>query len=120
MHELSIAENIVEIVRENVASNGSGKVKSVRVKIGQLAGVIPDSLDFCFTVITSGTLLEGARLEIEKTDIVAHCEDCGADSKVEGFIFQCPSCESVNIRVISGNELQVVEIEVDDENMESR
>ena len=117
MHELSIAESIVDIVRENLAANGSGTGKSVRVRVGELAGVVPDSLDFCFIAITNGTPLEGAKLEIEKTNIVAHCQDCGVDSKVEGLVFQCPMCESINIQVISGNELQVIEIEVDDENI---
>lgn len=116
MHELSIAESIVEIVGENLSSNGGGKLRSVKVRVGELAGVVPDSLEFCFTALTSGTPMEGAKLDIERTGIVAHCDDCGRDSDVEGLIFKCPICESVHIEIISGNELQVVEIEVEDEN----
>ena len=115
MHELSIAESIIEIVKENLSTNGGGEVRSVKVRIGELAGVILDSLDFCFTAITNGTPLEGARLEIERTNIITRCGDCGTDSEVKGLVFQCPMCESINIQVISGNELQVIEIEVDDE-----
>lgn len=114
MHELSIAENILEIVRENFDANGGGKLRSVKVRIGELAGVIPDSLDFCFTAITKGTPLESAKLEIEKTGIVARCNDCEKESEVHGLVFKCPECKSSNISVVSGNELQVVEIEVDD------
>ncbi|MFZ1082635.1 MAG: hydrogenase maturation nickel metallochaperone HypA [Candidatus Kryptoniota bacterium] len=117
MHELSIAENIVEIVKENLAAGHS--VKSVKVKIGELANVIPDSLEFCFGVITKGTPLENTRLEIENVDIVAHCEGCGTDSGVEGFLFQCKNCGSTDLKIISGNELQVVEFQVDDEIEES-
>ncbi|MCL5268687.1 MAG: hydrogenase maturation nickel metallochaperone HypA [Bacteroidetes bacterium] len=113
MHELSIAENIIEIVKETLASSGGGKLRSVKVRLGELAGVVPDSLDFCFTAITKGTPMEEAKLEIERTAIIAHCTGCGKDSTVEGLIFKCPLCESVNVGVISGNELQVVEIEID-------
>ncbi len=115
MHELSLAENILEIVRESVSSNGGGRLKSVKVRIGELAGVVPDSLDLCFTALTKGTELENAKLDIERCGIVAHCRDCGIDSVVEGMTFKCPACGSGNIKVISGNELQVMEIEVDDE-----
>ncbi len=115
MHELSIAQNIVEIVGDSLSANGGGKLKSVKVRIGELAGVVPDSLEFCFTAITRGTTMEDARLEIERTGIVAHCPDCGADSGVVGLVFRCPTCGSVNVKVISGNELHVVEIEVDDD-----
>ncbi len=114
MHELSIAENILEIVGESLASNGGGKLKRVKLRIGDLAGVVPESLAFCFSAITKGTAMEGAALEIESTQIVAHCDDCGKDSAVEGLVFMCPLCESVNIKVISGNELHVVQIEVED------
>lgn len=114
MHELSIAENILEIVKDNLSSNGGGRLRSVKVRIGELAGVVPDSLDFCFTAITKGTEMDGAVLEIERTGIVAHCADCGKDSDVKGLVFKCPSCGSLSVKVITGNELQVVEIEVDD------
>jgi hydrogenase nickel incorporation protein HypA/HybF len=117
MHELSIAENIIEIVKENLAADCS--VKSVKVRIGELANVIPDSLEFCFGVITKGTPLERARLKIENISITAHCEGCEADFEVEGFLFQCKNCGSTDLRIISGNELRVVEIEVDDEIEES-
>ena len=119
MHELSIAQNIVEIVGDSLSANGGGKLKSVKVRIGELAGVVPDSLEFCFTAITKGTTMEEAKLEIERTGIVGRCTDCGTDSAVEGLVFRCPLCGSVEMKLISGNELQVVEIEVDDEDANS-
>ncbi len=112
MHELSIAENILEIVKENVGAVSS--VTSVKIRIGELASVIPDSLEFCFNAITKGTPFENAKLLIENVGIVAHCEICGADSVVENFLFKCKHCGRADVKLISGNELQVVEIEIDD------
>ncbi len=113
MHELSVAESIVTIIKENT-DGGDAKVSAVRVRIGELAGVIPESLEFCFSAITAGTSLEGSRLEIERTAIVCHCEACGTDSTVNGLVFRCPRCHGPHITITSGNELQVVEIEIDD------
>jgi hydrogenase nickel incorporation protein HypA/HybF len=113
MHELSIAENIIEIVKENLAATRS--VRSVKVRIGELANVVPDSLEFCFSAMTKGTPFESAKLEIENVGIVVHCDNCGVDSEVDALVFQCKNCGSTDVDVISGNDLRVVEIEVDDE-----
>ncbi|HEY9164565.1 MAG TPA: hydrogenase maturation nickel metallochaperone HypA [Candidatus Kryptonia bacterium] len=115
MHELSIAENIVNIVRENVDGNASGKVKVVRVKVGELAGVIPESLEFCFNAIIGGTPLEGARLFLERTRLTARCSSCGKDSEIRDFTFLCAACGSTDLEVITGDELQVMEIEVEND-----
>ncbi len=115
MHELALAENILEIVKGSMSANGGGKLKSVKVRVGELAGVVPESLDFCFTALINGTEMESAKLEVERCDIVAHCLDCGTDSIVDGMTFKCAACGGGNVKVISGNELQVIEIEVEDE-----
>ncbi len=117
MHELSIAESILEIIKENAGVTDS--VKSVKVRIGELANVVPDSLEFCFSAITNGTVFEKAKLKIENVDIVVHCEVCGSDSKVEDILFKCKSCGSTDVKIISGTDLQVVEIEIDDKIEES-
>jgi len=117
MHELSMAENIIEIVKENLTE--TGLVKSVKVRIGELANVIPESLEFCFDAITRGTPFENAKLEIENVSIVARCENCGVDSKINDYLFRCESCGSSDVKIISGNDLRVVEIEMDDGAKES-
>jgi len=114
MHELSIATDIMEIVKENLPADGGGHVRSVKVRIGELAAVIPDSLEFCFDAITKGTSLEGAKLEIEKINIVAHCEACGTDSEIENLLFKCKECGGSEVKIVSGDELKVIELEVDD------
>ncbi len=118
MHELSIAENIVEIIRENAGDHHD--VKRVRVRIGELAGVVPDSLEFCFGAITSGTPLGQTILEIESVGIVGRCRACGIESEIRDLLFECPGCRGGDLDIISGNDLKVVEIEVDDGVCESK
>jgi len=113
MHELSIAQNILDIVDESVKT--SGFVKSIKLRIGMLANVVPDSLEFCFTAITKGTQLERTKLKIETINIVVHCSHCGSDSIIENVLFRCDCCGSTDVEIISGGELEIVEIEINDE-----
>ncbi len=112
MHELSIAQNILEIVQQNLPADSSPAVRLVKLKVGELAGVDAESLEFCFSAVTEGTPLQGASLGIERIPVRCHCRCCGHDFHVEQFVFLCPTCESPDTEMISGRELQVVEIEL--------
>ncbi|MBZ5496754.1 MAG: hydrogenase maturation nickel metallochaperone HypA [Acidobacteriia bacterium] len=119
MHELSIAQGIVDIIGQYVPEDQAPEVRLVKVRVGRLAGVVPDSLDFCFGAIVSGTSLGLARLAIEETPIQSRCTGCGEIFAVEGAAFLCPGCGSAEIKIISGTELQVVEIELLDRQAET-
>jgi hydrogenase nickel incorporation protein HypA/HybF len=115
MHELAIAQNILEIVRQSVPEEQAPDVKWVRVRVGQLSGVIPDSLDFCFSVIVGETKMRQAGLAIEQVPTVSRCKECGNQFQIEDMVFVCPACKSTDLEIITGRELQVVEIELIDE-----
>ena len=112
MHELSLAQSIVEIVRQHVAGPQESAVSSVKVRVGALSGVVPESLEFCFSAITHGTPLESARLEIERVPAAGACRTCGRAFDIEGVVFVCPACGGGDVRVASGQELQVVHLEL--------
>jgi hydrogenase nickel incorporation protein HypA/HybF len=114
MHELSIAQNILDIVREHVPEARRSEVRAVTIRLGELAGVVADSLEFCFSAIVSDTLLSQAVLKIDRIPIRMHCSTCGKISTIEGLAFLCQACAGQNIQVISGTELQVSEIELAD------
>ncbi len=114
MHELSIAQNIIEIVQDHLPEDQKYSVKTVRVKIGKLTNILPDSLVFSFDALTRETNLNGASLEIEHLPLTIECGDCGLQSSGNEFIFACPECGSTSIKIVSGNELMVTEIELND------
>lgn len=114
MHEMSIAQNLVEIVQEHVPEEELVNVRAIKLRVGELSGVVPDSLEFSFTVITAETPLREARLEIEHIPFAIHCNACGRDSSPTLGIVLCPSCGSGSTVVVSGTELQVSEIELTD------
>lgn len=113
MHELSIANDIFDIVTQYLPDSKT-KVNSIKVRIGKLTNVLNDSLRFCFGAIIDKTPLEGAKLDIELVPVRVKCNDCGNIDIIEEFVFQCTNCRSRNIKMIGGDELQVVEIELKD------
>jgi len=115
MHELAIAQNILEIVRQSVPEAQAAEVKWVRIRVGTLSGVVPDSLDFCFNAIVSGTSMRHAALAIEQVPTACRCKKCGEQFPIEDMAFICPGCRSTQLELVAGRELQVVEIELLDE-----
>ena len=114
MHELGIAENILDIVWQSVPDDQASAVRNIRLRVGPFAGIVPDSLKFCFAAIADDTGMTKATLQIEKTPLVASCHDCENKSEVENFVFQCSACGGVDLEIVSGKELEVVEIELAD------
>jgi hydrogenase nickel incorporation protein HypA/HybF len=119
MHELAIAQNILEIVQQSVPEDQAAAVRWVRIRVGQLSGVVPDSLDFCFSVIVSETAMPKAGLEIEQVPTISRCKDCMHQFQIENLAFLCPTCRSANLELVSGRELEVVEIQLADESDEA-
>jgi len=115
MHELSIAQSILDIAARHIPDGTTCQVTTVRVRVGQLAGVVTNSLEFCFQAITRGTRLDGARLAIEEIPVTAACSACSARFRIDDSRFACPACGSTAITITTGRELQLTEIELDDE-----
>ena len=112
MHEMSIAQSLLEIIREEMAQHDAKVLKSVRLHIGQLSAIVPDSLSFCFEIMTSGTELEGAKLIMEIIPLRGVCRECSQEFEIRDYTFECPHCDSREIDAISGQELSIVEMEV--------
>jgi hydrogenase nickel incorporation protein HypA/HybF len=120
MHELSLAYEINDIVDQYVKAEQKKFIKSVRVRIGKLQSILPDSLIFCFEAINSSGNSIGPKLEIEPVPITVECNKCRSVNEIEGFAFSCINCGSTDIKVITGNELSVIEIELfEEENKEA-
>jgi len=113
MHELSIAQDILEIIRLNVPPEDLGQIESVRMKIGEFAGVVADSLQFSFMAITSGTDMDRVKLEITHVPFLIKCNLCGKESTNEFGMMVC-ECGSGDTEIISGNELKVTEVKLFD------
>ncbi len=115
MHELSMAASIVDAVTESAAAYPGSRVKSVKLRLGVLAAVVQESLEFCWGLATEGTPLDGAALVVVTVPVVVHCAACGRDSEIEGVhSFRCPSCGEPAGDLRQGRELEIESIEIEE------
>lgn len=118
MHELSIASDILTIIRQNVPQEELSNVENINVKIGDMSGVVAESLEFCFQTIIPETELSNAKLIIKKIPFAVKCNLCGSLTTNEFGIRVCSKCNSTDTTVISGLEMQVTEVELKTESEE--
>ena len=115
MHEVSLMQNVISVVTETAQRQGGGRVSSIHLKIGRMAGVNIESLRFAFDIISRGTVAEEGRLEIERVPLKLNCRSCGREFSPDNFTMICPNCGSRDIDIISGREMQVDYIMMEDE-----
>ena len=108
MHELSIAQSIVEMVCEKA---GEAPVQKLTLVIGKLSAVMPDALRFCFDICSEGTVLEGAVLEIVEPLGRGRCPDCGREQEMASLFDAC-ACGATGLDCIAGDELRIKQMEM--------
>jgi len=105
MHELSIIEDIFKTLLQVAKDNKLTKISTVKLKIGKMRQVIPETLSAAFDSVSKKTIVENATLDVKYIPIKAHCNDCSQDSLVKDLHFFCPKCNSTNINIIEGKEI---------------
>ncbi|MBV9690589.1 MAG: hydrogenase maturation nickel metallochaperone HypA [Ktedonobacteraceae bacterium] len=114
MHELAIAQSIVDVVETWATECNAARVKSVQLQIGEASGVVTDSLSFCFEMLTSfDPVLAGAQLSIDVLPHRARCRHCAKEFTITNFVARCPTCDEWTNEIISGTELEIVDMEFD-------
>ncbi len=110
MHELSLCRAIADIATRHAGARG---VDVIHVQIGQLRQVVPDTLVFCWSLVTAQTAMDGSVLEVERIAALLRCRHCGAESELaDSFAFVCQACGSLDVAVLTGEELLVTAVEL--------
>jgi hydrogenase nickel incorporation protein HypA/HybF len=110
VHELSLCEAIADVVKPYADGR---HVDVVRVRIGALRQVVPDSLSFCWTLVRDYEDMPDAELELELVDAQVTCRGCGHQSTITSrWSLLCPQCESADVEVLRGNEFLVTSLDV--------
>ena len=113
MHEVSIAQGLLDIAIDSCKKGGYKRIDSVRVKIGVASGVMPDSLLFAFEALKAGTIAEKAVLTIDEIPVSGACNVCKNEFSVnEAYVVNCPECGAMDLRIDTGRELNIDEMEV--------
>ncbi len=112
MHELSIAESIVNIALRHADGR---PVSKVELEVGHLRQVVPSALQFAFELLSNGTVLEGSELAIEDVPARGRCRACAVETTMRAFPLQCGSCGGLDLEIVAGDELLVTALELEED-----
>jgi len=118
MHEMGIANSILDGVAAELRRRPASRAVKVGVRIGELAGVDPDALHFAFEALTIDTPLAGLTLEVQYVPPRSRCRDCHREFDVRNYELLCPACGSLGADRISGDELEFMYLEIEDQSPE--
>jgi hydrogenase nickel incorporation protein HypA/HybF len=113
VHELSVAQALVEQVEAVINQHQAMGVTRIRVRIGPLAGVVPELLASAFSLAAAGSRMEHAELDLADAPIRVRCQTCGAESEAAMNRLTCAACGDWHTRVISGDELLLESVELE-------
>jgi hydrogenase nickel incorporation protein HypA/HybF len=116
VHELSMCEAIARAVDVHA---GGRPVQSVTVRIGHLRQVVPETLEFSWSMVTSTTVLEGTELRVEHVPAVVTCDACGATTTLDAPVLACGDCGARAVTLISGDELLIASLQLASEQIVS-
>ncbi len=113
MHELSIAQNLIDIVSDQCLKNGFKEIESINIKVGRASGIMPDALSFAFNAIKTESIAKNASLNIEEVPVTGQCKDCkNTFVTEEEYVLCCPSCKGGSFIITAGRELDIIDMEV--------
>lgn len=113
MHELSIAEEIKDIVIEKMKERGKKKVTRVELIFGELTSIVPEALELAFISVTEGTAMKNAKIKYTVKKLRARCGKCGKTFRVKDFNYMCRSCEAGPAEIIQGREMIIKTISME-------
>lgn len=108
MHELTLADSLIMAIRDQL---GEARVRSVTIEVGKLSGVVPEALTFAFEICTKDTLLTDTVLIVDDVPATARCEECGVVAQIDSFV-AARRCGSVDLKLLTGQELRIKSVEV--------
>jgi hydrogenase nickel incorporation protein HypA/HybF len=114
MHEMGVAAQIIQIAESAIPEDYDGPVTKINVRIGKMSSIVPESLKFCFEVSSEDTKLKGAEFVVEEVPVVFLCKECKKETEADGPQFSCQACGGNSIKIVSGKELEITSIEIDD------
>ena len=113
MHELSIVASLFEILEAKAKENQATKIVGVTLKVGKLAGVVPEFLQTAFDSYKQDTIAAEARLVIEEVALKMRCRKCAAEIEKEDYSLLCPSCGSTDLEILEGLDLLLDKIDLE-------
>lgn len=112
MHEMSLCENVIQIVEDAAKAESFNSVIGIWIEVGSLAGVEISALEFCFDIIRQNSIAENATLHIIEVPALAWCKACKKNVEIQQRFSPCPLCVGHQLEFTSGDEMKIKELEV--------
>jgi hydrogenase nickel incorporation protein HypA/HybF len=113
MHELSIMDSALNLALDQAQKAGATRVHVIRLRIGTLSGVVPEALQFAFEALATGTLADGAALDIENVPARFWCPACTREFPSDDFFAECPACHRPSGDLRTGREMELASMEIE-------
>ncbi len=113
MHEYSVVQALLEKIETIAEENDAIKVTKIITKIGVMSGIEPHLLEIAFNTFKERTICDGAEFVMNIQPVTVQCLDCEAENELEKLHYRCPECESLNIKVIDGEEMYLMTLEME-------
>lgn len=113
MHELSVTQSLLKIALEHAEKAEARHVTDLNIVIGDLASMVDDSIQFYWEIIAKGTIAEQAKLNFRRVPAELQCMDCLEKYRPTDRELACPKCNSVNTRIVAGEEFALESINVE-------
>ncbi len=115
MHELAVTESILEIALRHASQQNARRITDLFIVMGAWSSTVDDSVQFYWEMISEGTLAQGAQLHFRRIPTRLECKSCGHSYQPDGRQLQCPNCQSLQVKVKTGEEFYLEAIEVETE-----
>ncbi len=112
MHELGIAQDTLSLALDEARRQSATRVLAMRLRVGDLSGVVPEALQFALETIVEGTPATGARIEIDRVIPVCYCNECSREFEARDYSYECPDCGEISLDLRRGKEMDLVSLEV--------
>ena len=114
MHEVTVCDSLLDIAEETARQHGARCIKTIRIRVGEISGVVPELLEHAFEVCSKErTMTAAASLIVNRVKAKALCQDCGTEFEPDDLIFLCPACGSPRTKLLQGDELVVDSLELE-------
>jgi hydrogenase nickel incorporation protein HypA/HybF len=114
MHEMAVTQNILDIAVRHAQQARASRIVQINLVVGELSGIVDDSVQFYFDFLSKDTIAAGATLVFERRPALYRCRACGTSYHPEGLDWSCPGCGTLGFDVLSGREFRIESIEVSD------
>ena len=115
MHELSLAEEVIRLVRSEALSHNAKAVSEITLEVGNLSGIDADAFESALKVLSENSIIDKSGINIIRKKGTGICHSCGIEFEMESRIAECPGCHNLPLEIRGGNEFRVVSLVVEQE-----